>query len=279
MTPVPRRTPRQSPSPRACALAIGGLDPGGGAGIAADLRAVAAAGAFGSAAAAVLTVQSTAGLRSVHDVPVRELAAQIDEVLRHQRVRSVKVGALGGRENVRAVARLLGQHPDVPVVIDTPMMPTRGRGRLLAAGALAALKETLLPRATLLTVNLDEVHALLGESVRTVSEAHDAARALAALGARAALVKGGHMSGANAIDVLAVEGEVVELRARRLAIAPTHGSGCTFAALIAGRLAVRTSKRVDRDALVAAIRWAKRVHHAALARAVDVGRGLRVIVF
>ena len=87
------------------------------------------------------------------------------------------------------------------------------------------------------------------------------------------------MSGANAIDVLAVEGEVVELRARRLAIAPTHGSGCTFASLIAGRLAVRTSKRVDRDALVAAIRWAKRVHHAALARAVDVGGGLRVIVF
>jgi hydroxymethylpyrimidine/phosphomethylpyrimidine kinase len=279
MTLLPRRTPRPSRFPAACALAIGGLDPGGGAGLAADLRAFAAAGAFGCAAAAVLTVQSTAGLRSVHDVAARELTAQIAEVMRHQRVRSVKVGALGGRENVRAVARLLAKHPGVPVVIDTPIMPTRGRGRLLASGALAALKETLLPRATLVTANLDEVHALLGERVRTVSEAHDAARALAALGARAALVKGGHMGGANAIDVLAVEGEVIELRARRLPIAPTHGSGCTFASLIAGRLAVRASQHVDRDSLVAAIRWAKRVHHAALARSVEVGRGLRVIVF
>ena len=79
--------------------------------------------------------------------------------------------------------------------------------------------------------------------------------------------------------MLAIEGEVIELSARRLAIAPTHGSGCTFASLVAGRLAVRTSRRVDRDTLVAAIRWAKRVHHAALARPLDVGRGLRVVVF
>ena len=123
-----------------CALAIGGLDPGGGAGIAADLRAFAAAGAFGCAAAAVLTVQSTGGLRSVRSVPARELSAQVNEVMRHQRVRAVKVGALGGRENVRAVAKLLGRHADVPVVVDTPMLPTRGKGRLLAAGALAAVK-------------------------------------------------------------------------------------------------------------------------------------------
>ena len=87
------------------------------------------------------------------------------------------------------------------------------------------------------------------------------------------------LTGESAIDVLAVDGEVVELRARRLAIAPTHGRGCTLASLIAGRLAVRAPGRVDRDALVAAIRWAKRVHHAALARSVDVGGGLRVIVF
>ena len=262
-----------------CALAIGGLDPGGGAGIAADLRAFAAAGAFGCAALAALTVQSTAGLRSVRALPARELSLQAIEVMRHQRVRAVKVGALGSRENVRAVARLLAQHADVPAVVDTPMSPTRGSARLLAARALAALKDELLPRATLLTANLAEVHALLGERVRTVSEAHDAARALARLGARAAIVKGGHMDGPNAIDVLAVDGEVIELRARRLALPPTHGCGCTFASLIAGRLSVRASARLDRDTLVLAIRWAKRVHHAALARSVDVGQGLRAIVF
>jgi hydroxymethylpyrimidine/phosphomethylpyrimidine kinase len=274
-----------APKVMPCALAIGGLDPGGGAGISADLRAFAAAGAFGCAAAAALTVQSTAGLRRVRVVAARELTAQVAEVMRHQRVLSVKVGALGGRDNVRAIAKLLARHPDIPVVVDTPIAPTRGRSRLLATDAVETLKGELLPRATLVTVNVDEARALLGEPVRSVSEAHDAARALAALGPRAALVKGGHLTGANAVDVLAVQGEVIELRARRLPIdptRPTHGSGCTFASLIAGRLAAALPGRLDRDALVAAVRWAKRVHHAALARAVDVsvdGRGLRVIVF
>jgi hydroxymethylpyrimidine/phosphomethylpyrimidine kinase len=319
------RSPRAPAAPRSsCALAIGGLDPGGGAGIAADLRAFSAAGAFGCAAVAVLTVQSTAGLKHVRDVPAREVVAAATEVLRNQRVRAVKVGALGSRENVRAVAKLLAAHPGVPVIIDTPIAPTRGpevrpqagrhpegaesevrpqagrhpegaesevrpqagrhpegagNPRLLAVGALAALRDSLLPTATLVTANLDEVHALLGERVRTVGEAHDAARALATLSAGAALVKGGHMQGTYAIDVLAVEGEVIELRARRLSIAPTHGTGCTFASLIAGRLAVRGPAHVDRDTLVSAVRWAKRVHHAALARALDVGKGLRVLVF
>lgn len=266
-----------------CALAIGGLDPGGGAGIAADLRAFAAAGAFGCAAVAVLTVQSTAGLVAARAVPAREVAAQAAEVLRHQRVRAIKVGALGSEANVRAVAKLAARHRGVPLVVDTPMRPTRGAARLLAARALAALKEELLPLATLVTVNADEAHALTGEPVRTVGEAHDAARALAALGARAALVKGGHLAphGASAVDVLAVGGarEVVELRARRLAVAEAHGTGCTFASLVAGRLAARTGARLDHDDLVAAIRWAKRVHHAALARAVDVGGALRALVF
>jgi hydroxymethylpyrimidine/phosphomethylpyrimidine kinase len=267
-----------SPKTLPCALAIGGLDPGAGAGIAADLRAMTAAGAFGCAAVAALTVQSTAGLRRVREVPARQLTAQVAEVMRHQRVLSVKVGALGGRANVRAIAKLLARYPAVPVVVDTPLSPTRGHARLLGRGAVDALKEALLPRATLVTVNIDEAQALLGERVRSVGEAHDAALALGALGPRAALVKGGHLRGDSAIDVLAIEGEVIELRARRLAIPETHGSGCTFASLIAGRLAVRRGQ-VDKGTLVAAIRWAKRVHHAALARTVDVGRGLRVIVF
>ena len=267
-----------------CALAIGGLDPGGGAGIAADLRAFAAAGVFGCAAVALVTVQSTAGLRSVRALAAREVVAQAGEVLRHQRVRAVKVGALGSEANVRAVARLLARYPGVPVVVDTPMLPTRGKARLLAGRALAALRDDLLPRATLVTVNADEAHALVGEPVRTVGEAHDAARALLMTGARAVLVKGGHLgaaSGPSAVDVLAIAGEVVELRARRLVIAEVHGTGCTLASLIAGRLASRDGAggKVDAEALVSAIRWAKRVHHGALSRAVDVGGGMRVLGF
>ncbi|HEY6462718.1 MAG TPA: bifunctional hydroxymethylpyrimidine kinase/phosphomethylpyrimidine kinase [Polyangiaceae bacterium] len=281
-----------------CALAIGGLDPGGGAGLAADLRAFAAAGAFGCAAVALVTVQSASGLRSARAVPARELRAQVLEVTAHQRVRAVKVGALGSAENVLAVAALLAQSAGVPVVVDTPMIATRtlarggatranggsagasGGTRLLDAGALAALRDRLLPRATLVTVNADEAEALVGGPVRTVGEAHDAARALVKKGARAALVKGGHLAGASAVDVLAVGGEVFELRAKRLAGGPVHGTGCTFASLVAGRLATRRAAgEPGAEAIVAAVRWAKRVHHAALAGAVDVGGEMRAIVF
>jgi hydroxymethylpyrimidine kinase/phosphomethylpyrimidine kinase len=262
-----------------CALAIGGLDPGGGAGIVADLRAFAAAGAFGCVAIALTTVQSTAGLKSVRSASTRDLVAQAQEVLRSQRVRAVKVGALGSRRNVHAVARLLSRHADLPVIVDTPMRPTRGRARLLAGDALSTLKGELLPRATLVTANVLEAEALLGVEIRSVGQARDAARLLLHAGAFAVLIKGGHMVGPNAIDVLAVEGDVIELRASRLPLQSTHGTGCTFASLIAGRLAVRVSGRVNRDDLVAAIRWAKRVHHAALGRAVDVGRGMRAVVF
>jgi len=264
-----------------CALAIGGLDPGGGAGIVADLRAFAAAGAFGCAAITLTTVQSSAGMRSVRHIPAKDVVAQVAEVLRRQRVGAAKVGALGSRANVHAVARLLARHRDLPVVVDTPMRPTRGGARLLARDALISMKRELLPVATLVTVNGPEAEALLGDPVRTVGEAHDAARALCGTGARAVLIKGGHMAGPSAIDVLAVDGEVVELRAARLAVGPAHGTGCTFASLIAGRLALGAPGRrtVRRDDLLAAIRWAKRVHHAALARTVRVGQGMRVIVF
>jgi hydroxymethylpyrimidine/phosphomethylpyrimidine kinase len=230
------------------------------------------------------------------------VSAQAAEVLEHQRVRAVKVGALGSTSNVRAVAKILAQHPGIPVVVDTPMVPTlarprprprprpsgpgvrpgRGRARLLPEDATRALRAELLPRATLLTVNADEAAVLAGLRVRSVVEARDAARALSALGPYAVLVKGGHLaeaSGSNVVDVLAIEGEVLDLRARRLAIGPTHGTGCTLAALVAGRLACRAERRVDRDTLVRALAWAKRVHHASLAKAVDVGRGLHTMVF
>jgi hydroxymethylpyrimidine/phosphomethylpyrimidine kinase len=269
--------------PCACALAIGGLDPGGGAGLAADLRALTAAGAFGCAAVAVVTVQSTAGALAARALAAREVTAQAAEVLARQRVRAVKIGALGSEANVRAVARLLERYPRMPVVVDTPMTPTRGTARLLSRRALAAMREVLLPRAWVVTANAEEAASLVGEPVRTVGEAHDAARALVRMGAGAALVKGGHLAGPSATDVLALGGghEVIELRAKRLATEPVHGTGCTLAALIAGKLAVQgaSGARPGRTDLVAAVRWAKRVHHAALRRAIDVGGPARVLVF
>jgi hydroxymethylpyrimidine/phosphomethylpyrimidine kinase len=269
-----------------CALAIGGLDPGGGAGIVADLRAFAAAGAFGCAAAALITVQSTAGLVRVRPVAARDVEAQSTEVLAHQRVRAIKTGALGNAANVRVVARILARHPEIPAVVDTPIRPTRGRGRLLAAQALEALRDDLLPRAMVATVNVAEAEALLGARVRSLGDARDAAHALARTGPRAVVVKGGHLEGAMAVDVVAIDGAVVDVRSRRLALPPLHGTGCTFASLVAGRLAhapATRGARLGRDVILAAVRWAKRTHHLALARAVDVGapagKTARVVVF
>ncbi len=272
-----------------CALAVGGIDPGGGAGLAADLRAFAAAGVFGCAAAAVVTVQSTAGLRSVRALPAKEVAAQALEVLEHQDVRAMKLGALGSAENVRAVGQILRRFERIPAVIDTPIRPTtfaggqgpspRTKGRLLARGAVAALRSELLPHAALLTVNADEAGLLLGAPVRTVADAWNAARALLASGPRAVIVKGGHLEGRDAVDVLADVRGVIELRARRVAGGPFHGTGCTFASLVAGRIAARSGRTLTRKGLVDAVRWAKAVHGKALARAASVGEGARVLVF
>ena len=262
-----------------CALAIGGIDPGGGAGVIADLRAFAAAGAFGCAAVAVITVQSTAGLRQVRAVPAKELTAQALEVLVHQRVRAIKVGALGTAENARAVGRILAGARAVPAVVDTPIRPTAGKGRLLAERAIAALRDDVVPRATVLTVNTEEAGILLGTRVETSSQARDAARGLLDLGPRAVLVKGGHLSGPTAIDVVALGESTTELRAPRLPGGPVHGTGCTFASLVAGRLATRGPAAVSGQTIVEALRWAKRTHHQALSRAATVGRGARVLVW
>jgi hydroxymethylpyrimidine/phosphomethylpyrimidine kinase len=265
--------------PAPCALTIAGLDPGGGAGIAADLRAFAAAGVFGCAAAAVLTIQSTAGLRAVHAVPTRDVLAQAREVLRHQDVRAIKVGALGTATNVRAVARLLAATPAIPAIVDPVISPTRGRARLLAERALAAMRTALLPRAHLVTANVPEAEALTGARIATLDDARAAAIALCAMGPHAALVKGGHMRGDDAVDVLAVRGGAVTLfRAKRLVLPPIHGGGCTLASLIAGRIAAGGWDRLRDADLVDAIRWARRVHRRALADARDVGGAMKVLI-
>jgi hydroxymethylpyrimidine/phosphomethylpyrimidine kinase len=258
-------------------LTIAGLDPGGGAGIAADLRAFAAAGAFGCAVVALLTVQSTSGLVSSRPVPSRVVLAQAREVVHRQRVRAIKTGALGSVDNVRAVARWLRTQRLVAIVVDPVMLPSQGRGRLLSERALAALRDELLPRASLVTANAPEAEAILERRVTRIADARDAALAMCALGAGAALVKGGHLQGKLAVDVLAVGGRVFELSAKRMALPPLHGGGCVLASLIAGRLAV-DERGEPGPRMLRAVRWARVVHRAALARSWDVGGTSRVLV-
>jgi len=257
-----------------CVLVIGGLDPGGGAGVLADARAVARAGAFGCAAAAVLTVQSTSGMRAATPVSARELIAECTEVVRHQRVRAIKVGALGSAENTRAVADFMAIHRDVPTVVDTVMLPSRGRARLLEARAVDVMRERLAPRAALLMANAPEAEALVGFRVTRLDEAREAAQVLVGFGSRAVLVKGGHLGGPRAVDILALaDGGIIELASPRLRVPPFHGGGCAFASLVAGRLATAD----DPTDIEAAVRWAKKVHHQALAKSTDVGGDLRVL--
>lgn len=269
----------------ACVLAIGGLDPGGGAGLLADARAIARAGVFASAALALTTVQSTSGLRSARATPRAELIAQCNEVLRHQYVAVIKIGALGSSENVGALAELLAAHKKIPAVLDTVMIPTRGSARLLDERAIRTMRDKLVPRAALVTANAPEAEALTGRRVTRTGELYDAAAALLELGAPAALVKGGHVRSAKAVDVLAIargdsEPRFVELRAPRLATPPLHGGGCVLASLVAGRLAATIEGyRVDPErVLAAAVRWSKKMHHEALGAPFDIGGHLRVLV-
>ncbi len=268
------------------ALTIAGLDPSGGAGIAADLRAFDAAGAWGAAVCAALTVQSTRGVRAVRAVATKLVIAQAEEVLGDARVLAIKTGALGSAANVRAVARLIEAHPAIPAIVDPVMLPSRNAGkqagsRLDGPGSLPALQR-LARVATLVTPNLAEASALLGGvTITTEEDAREAALALVKAGSRAALVKGGHGTGAEAVDWLIVGGQTIEItriaRPRR-ATPPLHGTGCTLASLIAGRLAAKSAGRPPAAGeLVAAVRWARGRLDAAIATPLTTGHGLLVL--
>ena len=261
------------------ALAIAGLDPSGGAGLAADLRAFGAAGVWGAAVCTTLTVQSTRGVRAVRAVPSALVAAQAREVLADARVRALKTGALGSAANARAVEGILAEHPAIPSVVDPVMIPSRlaGTGAGLHGRSVGPLRR-LAAAATLVTPNLDEAAALLGEAV-TERDAPEAARALVAAGAQAALVKGGHGGGAEAIDWLALRGGcMVRISRPRRAVPPVHGTGCALASLIAGRLAARSRRGAVRaEDLVEAARWARARLDRALQAPLVVGGGMRVL--
>lgn len=262
------------------ALTIAGLDPSGGAGIAADLRSFQAAGVWGAAVCAALTVQSTRGVRAVRAVPPGLVVDQAREVLGDARVRALKTGALGSAANARAVAALLADRPDLPSIVDPVMLPSRtvaGHARLDGSGGARALR-ALAEGATLITPNRAEAGALLGAEIARDEDARDAAAALVAIGARAALVKGGHGGGAESVDWLAIGSRLVRIARPRRRLPPLHGTGCALASLIAGRLAARRTKgRVRDEELIQAVRWARARLDAALAMPLVVGGGLRVL--
>ena len=218
------------------AVTIAGLDPSGGAGIAADLKTFSALGVYGAAVVTALTAQNTKGVFGIHDVPADFIAAQINAVFTDLAVGAVKIGMLGGPAAIDVVAAALDRYRPRNVVLDPVMIASSGQ-RLLRGDALDRLRD-LIARVHVLTPNLPEAAALLGtEPARDEAEMQQQAQKLLALGAGAVLIKGGHGGGAESVDLLVeASGETLRLAAPRIATENTHGSGCTFASADCRRL-------------------------------------------
>lgn len=212
------------------ALTIAGSDPSGGAGLQADLKTFHQFGVYGQAVVTLITVQNTLGVTQVQLLDDALVLAQLDAVLSDIKPHALKTGALGSESLIRALA-CRAQTWKIPLVID-PVLFSKNGTRLSAASP-----RPLFPFAMLLTPNLAEAAELTGLTVRTIPEMRDAARALADLGARSVLVKGGHLEDAISVDVLFHEGEFTEFPAVRINTPHTHGTGCTYSAAITALLA------------------------------------------
>ncbi|MEF7617424.1 bifunctional hydroxymethylpyrimidine kinase/phosphomethylpyrimidine kinase [Aquincola sp. MAHUQ-54] len=233
-------TPADAPHHHAYArvLTIAGSDSGGGAGIQADLKTFAALGCYGTSAITALTAQNTCGVRAIHGVPPGFLRAQLDAVLDDIGTDAVKIGMLHSPDIVHTVAAAIDRHRLQPVVLDPVMVSTSGSA-LIDRGAVAVLVRELFPRCKLVTPNLDEAALLVGRPLTAAEQLDGAADELLAQGARAVLLKGGHLPGDRVIDVLALRsGERHRFSAPRIASRNLHGTGCTLSSAIAAQLAL-----------------------------------------
>jgi hydroxymethylpyrimidine/phosphomethylpyrimidine kinase len=247
------------------ALTIAGSDSGGGAGIQADLKTFQRFGVYGTSAVTLVTAQNTVGVRRVELVSTELVTQQIAAVAEDFEVRAAKTGALGSAEIIEAVAAAIQEHALPNPVVD-PVMISKHGDLLLDAGAVEILKSRLFPRASLVTPNLHEAAALLGRAVGSEAEMRDAARAVCDLGAAAALVKGGRLSGGEAVDVFYDGSDFVRLAAPRIETPHTQGTGCTCSAAITALLARGTT-------LSDAVREAKDFISRAIAGAPGIGHG------
>ena len=221
----------------AIAVTIAGSDSSGGAGVQADLKTFSALGVYGASVITALTAQNTQGVRAIYDTPAEFVAAQIDAVFSDLDVDAVKVGMLLRAATIEAVAGGIERHRMKNVVLDPVMVATSG-DRLLAPDAIDVLRRLLIPRAQVITPNLPEAAALLDAPIaKNESEMRVQAQRLLALGAAAVLIKGGHGSGPESVDLLLDKSSIVRLAAPRVATRNTHGTGCTLSSAIAAEFA------------------------------------------
>ncbi len=219
------------------ALTIAGSDSGGGAGIQADLKTFTALGVYGTSAITCVTAQNTLGVTGVYPLTAEQVAAQLDAVLADIGTDSAKTGMLYDPQIIATVADRVRRYGIRNLVVD-PVMIAKSGHPLLLPEAQAALRDLLVPLALVVTPNLPEAEALTGMAIRTRADMEAAGRRLLQMGARAAVVKGGHLGGGGAADLLiAADGSRLWLEADRVETRHTHGTGCTFSAAIAAGLA------------------------------------------
>ena len=225
-------------------LTIAGSDSGGGAGIQADLKTVAALGCYGMSAITALTAQNTVGVQGIHAVPPAFLKSQLQSVIEDIGVDAIKIGMLHEPGVVDVVTWAIEHYRLQRVVLDPVMVATSG-DRLIADATVRVLVDQLFPLATVITPNLDEAALLLERPIAAVTDLSAAAHALLAQGAQAVLLKGGHLPGEQVVDVLARTGHAdMVLASARIASRNTHGTGCTLSSAIAAHLALGDSLEV-----------------------------------
>jgi len=244
------------------ALTIAGSDPSGGAGLQADLKTFQAFGVYGTSVVTVVTVQNTVRSSRVEALAAALVGEQLDAVLEDIPPQAAKTGALGTAAIVEAVA---ARKFDCPFVID-PVMVGKHGGLLIDPDARAALIRLLFPKVALVMPNLDEVRELTGMEVRNIEQMKEAAKRVADLGPSSVLVKGGHLEGPEAVDVLWHAGEFLELRTPRIESRHTHGTGCVYSAAITAGVALG-------HPLPEAARRAKAFVHNAIRMAPGLGAG------
>jgi hydroxymethylpyrimidine/phosphomethylpyrimidine kinase len=244
------------------ALTIAGSDPSGGAGIQADLKTFHQFGVYGEAVVTLLTVQNSVRLSRVEVMPAELVAAQLEAVLEDMPPAGAKTGALGSAEIVHAVASAAHEFA-FPLVVDPVILGKHGA--LLPEDAIRALRLELLPCAALVMPNIPEAEALSGIPIRSLDDARRAACAIRSMGARAVLIKGGHLEG-DAIDLLFDGADWHDFPAPRLHTPHTHGTGCTYSAAVTAGLA-------EGLPLFEAVARAKRFIHEAIRTNPGLGRG------
>jgi len=247
-------------------LIVAGSDSGGGAGIQADIKSVTALGGFAMTAVTALTAQNTEGVFGVHEVPTEFIRQQMELVIGDIGVDCVKTGMLHSTAVIETVCDVLDARlPNTPIVVD-PVMVAKGGHPLLESSAMGALKTRLISRAAVLTPNVPEAELLTGMTIRDEDAMRQAAELLLTFGPRAVLLKGGHMSGRDVVDLLASEDGIEAIRGPRIDTRHTHGTGCSLASSIACGLAQGLS-------LTKAIRRARSYVLTAIATAPGWGRG------